>query len=128
MEESLSGDIELQKRVLEGGNVTLRGDVSRPYQKDTAQADVRKIEGGRGVTNLITVEQSTHPSEVKRKIEEAVKRNADLEASHISVSATGGAVTLSGCVKTWHEREIAEQAALSVSGVTAVTDHLRVGA
>ena len=124
----MSGDIELQKRVLEGGNVTLRGDVSRPYQKNMAESDVRKIEGARGVTNLITVEPSTHPFEVKWKIEEALKRDANLDASHVSVSATGGAVTLSGCVKTWHEREIAERAALSVSGVTAVTDHLRVGA
>jgi osmotically-inducible protein OsmY len=51
-----------------------------------------------------------------------------LEAAHISVSANGSAVTLSGHVKTWLERELAEQAALSVSGVAVLTNRLRVEA
>lgn len=118
---------QIQLKV-EDGNVTLRGEVSWQYQKGQAESDVRKIKGIRSVANLITVKPSVQPFEVKRKIEEAFKRNAELETSHISVSATGSTITLSGHVNTWHEREIAEQAAWSAPGVTAVTDHLRVGA
>jgi len=82
----------------------------------------------RVVANLfeLVVKPPMPSFEVKRKIEAALQGKPGLEAVHISVSAKGDAVTLSGHVKTWHEREAAEQAALSVSGVTGVTDHLRV--
>ena len=118
---------QLQLKV-EDGNVALRGEVNWQHQKDQAESDVRKIQGVRSVANLITVKPSVKPFEVKRKIEEALKRNAELEFSHISVSATGSTITLSGHVNTWHEREVAEQAAWSAPGVTAITDHLQVGA
>lgn len=116
---------QIQLKV-EGGRVTLNGAVQWQYQKDLAESDVRKIKGVLGVTNLISVKPSVQPFEVKRKIEEALKRSAELEASHISISAAGGTITLSGHVNTWHEREIAERAAWSAPGVTAVTDNLRI--
>ena len=118
---------QIQLRV-ENGNVALNGEVSWQYQRDLAERDVRKIKGVRSVANLITVKPSVQPYEVKRKIEEALKRSAELEASHISVSAAGGAITLSGRVNTWHERDVAERAAWSAPGVTAVTDNLRIEA
>jgi osmotically-inducible protein OsmY len=113
---------------LEDGNVTLSGEVSWQYQKDQAESDIRKIQGVRSIANRITVKPAVQPFEVKRKIEEALKRNAELEASDISISASGSSITLSGHVNTWHQREIAEQAAWSAPGVTAVTDQLQVGA
>ena len=118
---------QIQLKV-EDGDVTLNGEVSWQYQKDQAESDIRKIKGVCSVANLITVKPSVQPYEVKRKIEEALRRSAELEASHISVSAAGGAITLSGRVNTWHEREVAEQAAWSAPGVTAVTDNLRIEA
>ncbi len=39
----------------EQGWVTLTGEVDRPYQKSSAEADVRRIRGVLGVTNEITV-------------------------------------------------------------------------
>lgn len=118
---------QIQLKV-EDGNVTLRGEVSWQHQKHRAESGVRKIQGVRGVANLIAVKPSAQPIEVKRKIEEALKRNAELETSHISVSATGSTITLSGHVNTWHAREIAEQVAWSAPGVTAVTDDLQIEA
>jgi osmotically-inducible protein OsmY len=39
----------------DGGWVTLIGDVERDYQRSAAEADARRVEGVRGVTNAITV-------------------------------------------------------------------------
>ncbi len=118
---------QIQLKV-EDGNVVLNGEVRWQYQRDQAESDVREIKGVRSVANLITVKPFVQPYEVKRKIEEALRRSAELEASRISVSAAGGTVTLSGRVNTWHEREVAERAAWSAPGVTAVTDNLRIEA
>jgi len=91
-----------------------------------AENEVRNIRGIRDVLNLIALKPFARPVEVKRKIEAALKRQAALEASRITVSAVGSVVTLSGRVSTWQERELAAQAAWSAPGVTAVTDDLRV--
>jgi len=39
----------------DGGWVTLTGEVERAYQRSAAEADVRRVNGVRGVTNAITV-------------------------------------------------------------------------
>ena len=113
---------------VEGGYVTLTGEVGWRHQKSMPENDVRRIKGVRGVTNLISVKPSVQPLEVKQKIEEALRRSAEIEASHISVSAAGGTVTLTGHVDTWHEREVAEQAAWSAPGVATVVNHLVIEA
>jgi osmotically-inducible protein OsmY len=101
-----------------------------PGSGETTSADIDRQKGVRNDLEqiLTTVKPSAQLFEVKPKIEEALKRHAVLEAAHISVSANGSAVTLSGHVKTWLERELAEQAALSVSGVAVLTNRLRVEA
>jgi osmotically-inducible protein OsmY len=111
---------------VEHGYVTLSGEVGWQHQRSMAESDIRNIRGVRNVINRISVKSSVKPFQVKERIEDALRRNAELEASQISVSADGGAVTLSGVVHTWHERDVAEQAAWSAPGVTAVTDRLRV--
>ena len=55
-----------------------------------------------------------------------MQRNAELEALSISVHTEGGKVVLTGKVRAWYERDLAEQAAWSAPGVTAVEDHLTI--
>ncbi|HPU15130.1 MAG TPA: BON domain-containing protein, partial [Polymorphobacter sp.] len=57
---------------------------------------------------------------------DAIKRAADVDAASVSVLADGGKVTLTGKVKSWHERQVAERAAWSAPGVTAVEDRIVV--
>jgi osmotically-inducible protein OsmY len=61
---------------------------------------------------------SSAPSslDVKTRIEEALKRNAHLEASGISVDVTGNKVTLKSRVKAWSERWLVEQAVWATPG------------
>lgn len=111
---------------VERGHVTLSGDVDWQYQATAAASNVRGIKGVRGVTNFIKVKPPAEPSEVKHEIEEALRRNAELDAAGISVSRSGTTVTLSGHVRSLNERGVAERAAWSAPGVTKVTNEIQV--
>jgi osmotically-inducible protein OsmY len=114
------------KVVAEKGWITLEGAVEWQYQKQDAENAVRHIKGLKGVTNLIVLKPQVQPSEVKRKIEEALKRNAEIDANRITVEAQGGDVVLKGTVRSWIEREEAEQAAWAAPGVMKVEDHITI--
>lgn len=130
----LTWDIEVpHERIhvkVEHGVVTLTGDVGYQFQKVAAENAVRRLGGTRGVINLIRVIPSAGPSMdpdiVQQRIENALRRSAEVEASHINVSVDGGKITLQGQVRTWFERSVAEHAAWGAPGVTEVKDELRV--
>ena len=111
---------------VEKGWITLSGDVEWNFQREGVEAAVRKLSGVMGVTNHITVRPNADPGDVKHRIEEALQRNAQLDAQDIKVTVDDGKVTLQGHVPAWHERSIAEQAAWSAPGVSAVEDHIVV--
>lgn len=111
---------------VQNGWITLSGEVEWSYQKAGAEEAVRKLSGVIGVTNLITARPRADIRNVKHHIEEALKRNAQLDAKEIRVSVDGGKVTLEGTVPAWHERAVAEKAAWSTPGVSAVEDRIQV--
>ena len=80
-----------------------------------------------GVSSNIEVKPQVRPADVKDKILNALKRNAELEADAIRVKVDNDTVTLEGKVKAWSERGIAEHAAWSAPGVRKVEDRLVVG-
>jgi osmotically-inducible protein OsmY len=114
------------KIIVKDGWITLEGAVEWQYQKTTAENAVRKVKGVKGVTNVITVKPKVQPSELQRKILEAFKRNAEVDANRISVEASGSEVILKGTVRSWIEREEAERVAWSAPGVTKVEDRIVV--
>ena len=63
---------------------------------------------------------------MRHNIEQAFKRNAELEASHVTVTAEGDTITLSGTVRTYHEREMAEGAVWSAPGIKHVRNEITV--
>jgi osmotically-inducible protein OsmY len=114
------------KVIVKDGWITLEGAVEWQYQKTTAETVVRKVKGVKGVTNVITVKPKVEPSELKRKIQEAFKRNAEVDADRITVEAHGSEVVLKGTVRSWIEREEAERVAWSAPGITHVEDRIVV--
>ena len=109
------------------GWVTLDGNVDWYYQKTAAERDVRNLQGVRGVTNLIMVAgPRVSTAEIKSKIERALKRSAEIDASKIRVESEDGKVILSGTVRSWAEREEAEEAAWSTAGVTSVENRITI--
>ena len=74
------------------------------------------------LSNEITVTPKVSAVDVKVKIENALKRNAETDAKHITVETSDGNVTLRGYVSSWSEREEAEHAAWAAPGVTKVDD------
>ena len=112
---------------VEKGIVSLTGDVDWQFQKTEAEAAVHHLSGVVGVVNLVQVRSTVHDSEVKEKIQKALQRSAELDASRITVHAEGGGkVVLGGKVHAWYERDLAEQAAWAAPGVTAVVDHILI--
>jgi osmotically-inducible protein OsmY len=114
------------KIVVKNGWITLEGEVEWNYQRQAAENAVRRIKGVKGVSNLIDLKPQVAPDEVKKKIMEAFRRNAELDANRIQVEARGGVVVLKGTVRSWIEREEAERAAWSAPGVVKVIDQIVV--
>lgn len=110
------------------GWVRLDGEVRWQFERTEAERAVRRIPGVRGVTNAIAVRPKVHPSptEMKRKIEEALIRNAEIDAERINVDVQGDTVILTGTVRSWAEREAAARAAWSAPGVVAVHNQIVV--
>jgi osmotically-inducible protein OsmY len=112
------------KVMVEGGWVTLSGEVDRDYQRQTAVAAVRYLLGVTGVSDQIVIKPQVTSFAVKSDIEAALKRSATVDAEKISVAVDGADVTLSGKVHSWFERDLAKNTAWNTSGVKNVVDNM----
>jgi hyperosmotically inducible protein len=147
-EHSLAHDVRHQLQVLpyysvfdyitftlEGGKVTLSGQVVRPTLRADAEAAVRTIEGVASINNQIEVlPKSSSDDELRRSVYRAIFEDAvlqryavsELPAIHILVKE--GGVTLEGLVASEGEKNLAGARASGVAGVAGVTNHLAVRA
>jgi osmotically-inducible protein OsmY len=106
------------------GWVTLKGELEWQYQKQEAERVIRRLWGVKGVSNLITLKPLASPSDLKKKIEDALVRSAQVDAKGITVEVQGSKAILKGKVRSWAERQEAERTAWLAPGIIAVDNQI----
>ncbi len=111
---------------VEKGWVTLRGEVEWQYQRREAEKAVRNLWGVKGIINSITVKPAASPIDLKKKIEDALVRSAQVDANAITVEVQGSKAILRGKVRSWAEKREAERAAWLAPGIISVDNQISV--
>lgn len=112
-------------RVSEGW-LTLEGELEWEYQRNAAERAVHNLRGLRGCINDIALKPKVTASQVKERIEQALRRRVELDTRQLTVLVEGNKVTLKGAVHTWREHDDAVSAAWDTTGVSAVRDELTI--
>ena len=114
------------KAGVHNGHVTLTGVVPWPYQKKHAEKIMRHIRGVRGVFNHLMLAPRAVERDIHHRIKAALHRDANLDPRQVAVTVDGNAVTLTGTVRTWPQRESVERAVADGPGITTVINQIVV--
>ena len=114
------------KPIVKEGHVGLEGMVEWHFQRERAEAAVRRVRGVMSVRNSISLKPRVAPGEIKHKIEDAFRRNAIVDAQRITVDNQDGEITLRGEVRSWAERDQAQQTAWAAPGVSSVKNEITI--
>ena len=109
---------------VEDGNIILQGEVECEYQRVQAKSAIENITAVRSVDNLIKIKPACTPSEILCEINAAFQRSATADAKKITAEVQGTKIILLGVVRSFAEREDAENAAWSIPGVKSVESRL----
>jgi osmotically-inducible protein OsmY len=126
----LAWDVTLAKGAVrarvQGGYVTLSGEVASACQKASAERGLRQLVGVRGVFNAIGVKPRAWATDIRRRIAAALHRHTDIIAQHVAVTVAGGKVRLDGASPTRLERETIAHAGWRAPVVAAVEDRMTI--
>jgi len=111
---------------VEDGIVTLEGEVDWNYQRKLAEQALEGLAGVRGIVNNLVIHSVATSENIKKRITDAFKRHAVLDASKLTAEIVGSKVILRGTVKSYVEREDAESAAYSAPGIFQVDNRIAI--
>ncbi|BEP38259.1 BON domain-containing protein (plasmid) [Variovorax sp. V59] len=114
--------------MVEGGWVTLTGEVDWDYQRRAAESTVRNLLGVTGLTNLVKIRLQVCSADVERQVQDALVRVFHDAPRQVAVDVNGSQVVLRGKVRSWAELEAVRGAAWSAPGVVSVVNELAVEA
>ncbi len=117
---------ETLKISVDKGRITLRGEVQWDYQRTAAVNTLSRLIGVQSVNDLTTIVSKIQSSDIKTRIEEALKRSAENEGRQINVTVKGDTVTLTGNVHSFSESEVARFAAWNAPGIMHVENQLKM--
>jgi osmotically-inducible protein OsmY len=117
---------ETVQATVHNGFVTLTGQADWIYQRREAEQVARHIRGVRGVRNHVVLKPKAIERDVRHRIVEALHRNANLDARHITVTVVGDRAILTGAAGSWLQRESAERAAADAPGIAQVENRILV--
>ena len=120
--------------MVEGGTVTLYGQVLKPITRQDAERRVARIEGvDRVVNNIEVLPVSGFDDSIRARAYRTIFRTGGLYRyamganPSIHIIVKNGNVTLEGAVSNQMDGHLAYTAASSVPGVFSVTNNLHVG-
>jgi hyperosmotically inducible protein len=123
---------DLSYRV-DGGTVTLFGEVTRPILKSEAEGAVKHVEGGtRVVNNIEVLPLSSLDDQIRARTYRAIFGYAALQRYSLGVIPSihiivkNGNVTLTGYVSTEMDKQLAYTRANGVADVFSVTNDLKI--
>lgn len=108
------------------GIVTLNGDVEWDFQRTAIRNAIENLTGVRGIVNNLKIVPKLTSGEIKQKINAAFHRNATIDAGKINVETSGNKVILTGKVRSWMEKNEAENTAWLAPGVERVENKIEI--
>jgi len=128
--DRLAWDMSVPKDAIkvevEDGWVTLTGTVEWHYQKVAAVNAIRPLMGVIGVSNQVALRPRVSTSTISDDITHALHRSWFFDPDTVKVTASGGDITLTGFVSSWHDRQVAAETAWAAPGATSVVNELTV--
>jgi osmotically-inducible protein OsmY len=112
--------------VVRDGHLTLDGSVEWQWQRQRLESTVRAIEGVAVVENLLVIRPRVMADVIKRSIESAFRRSAEVDAARLTVEACDSEVILRGAVRSVYDKNEAQRTAWSAPGVTRVINEITV--
>ena len=112
--------------VVHNAHVVLTGTVHTLFQRVVAAKALRYVKGIKSLVNRVVVVPTASVDDVRPRIVRALHQDADVDARGLNVVISGNTVTLTGTVRSWHERESAERAVMHAPGITHVENLIAV--
>lgn len=121
-------DVNKINVMVNDGIAELTGTVNNLKAKERATRIAEMVKGVRAVSNRIDISPAVNWTDkgLQRKVNMALDNDPATESYQVEVSADASAITLTGTVDSYREKELAGNVAASVAGVTDVTNQITI--